>query len=165
MGILSLSWLKWGAVAFLVAGLTYGIYNAGANSVRAEYNKAIIRMAEHYKVAQDSLDDYTAKYLAEKAKKQQIKTITVEKAKREIIKLPVRDCGWTPDEWVQLNNAYCAAFPDVPDCLHAGLSRSAPDVSPAGRPMPKTPGDPVDDRSGDLSGRETSMSGTSGETP
>lgn len=152
-------------ILLLIIGSIYFSYKSGADSVKAEYNTAISKMAKRHYEMQTKLDDYAAKYLAEKAKKQQVKIRTVEKAQREITKLPVRDCGWTSAEWVQLNNAYCAAFPDIPDCLHAGLSRSAPDVSSAGRPVPQTPGDSADDRLRDLSGRETGMPGATGETP
>lgn len=138
-------------------GVAVFSYRAGADSVRAEYAQKLADSVKNARKMQASLDEYVAKYEAEAAKKQRVRTVTVETVRRETAKLPVRDCGWTHAEWVQLGNAYCAAFPDVPGCLHEGLLRSAPDVPAAGRSVPQDARNPVDAGLRDLSGREAGV--------
>lgn len=60
----------------------------------------------------------------EREKKQQVRTQTVTRIKREIIQLPARDCGLTSDERVRLKSAYCVGFPTAASCMPKSVSDS-----------------------------------------
>lgn len=105
------------AIGLLLATAGYFLYNAGQDN-RDNYwlnlNKALV---EHTARLQETKDQQEILLSQERQKKQEIEIRTVTKVKREIIKLPPRDCGFTPDEQRLLVDTYCANFPSHPSCL------------------------------------------------
>lgn len=101
-----------------------GGYRVGYKLAEGEHLKekaaTLTKTVEQVKEAQDS-DQQVIEKRQESA---QVVTRTITKVQREIVKLPVRDCGFTHDERMSINAVYCASFPDAASCL--------PDKMPSG---------------------------------
>ncbi len=104
-----------GLIALSVTATT--AYQTGYKIAEHKYLKkevaVVTEEVKQEKKAQES-DQVVVEQRQEKA---QIVTRIVTKVRREIVKLPVRDCGFTPDERLSINAAYCISLPDAASCL------------------------------------------------
>lgn len=106
-------------IALLVSvGLSaFGGYRIGHQLAESKCLKekevALIKSVEQVREAQET----DKRVVEERQEKERVVTRTITKVQREIIKLPTRDCGLTPDERMSVNTAYCASFPDASSCL------------------------------------------------
>ncbi len=106
-------------IALIALLAAYGIfaYRAGSKVAEAKYEAEKVASLEkgvqQIKEAQES-DQQVVEQRAESIK---VVTRTITRVQREIIKLPVRDCGLTHDERMSINVAYCASFPDAASCM------------------------------------------------
>lgn len=95
-----------------------GGYRTGYKLAEGKYLKekevALTKAIEQVKEAQET-DQQVIEKRQESA---QVVTRTITKVQREIVKLPVRDCGFTYDERMSINAVYCASFPDATSCTH-----------------------------------------------
>ncbi len=108
-------------ILLLCVGVGYRTGSTVADNKHLSVEKEATKKAvEQVKEAQE-IDQQVIEHRAEAVK---VVTRPVTKVQREIIKLPVRDCGFTNDERVSINVAYCANFPDAASCLHDPLPAS-----------------------------------------
>lgn len=112
-------------VSLVIAAVGYFSYTAGFNSCQGKY------LTEKNIQANQTIDQVKKEnqvdiqIAEEQQKKTEEITKTIVRVKREIIKVPVRDCGLTNAERLSILEAYCANFPDSPSCLPNPVSGSA----------------------------------------
>jgi len=112
-----------GILASLTSG--YIAYNAGFEKSE---NKYLALQQEAADDLQDQINKNAENELLlaqERAKKQEVVTKVVTRVKREIVNLPARDCGWTNDERLRVQETYCASFPSAPSCVPDSLPDSS----------------------------------------
>lgn len=107
------------SVAIIAVMMAYGAftYRAGYNSAENKYLEQQQLLAQQYQVAVQHAQELDRQIMETRTKAAESTTRTITKVRREIVKIATRDCGWTPDERLQLSAAYCAGFPDSPICL------------------------------------------------
>ncbi len=122
--MLTISQIKMVVAAILFVMYGGAAYYAGSKVTSAKYETekvaALKTAVEQIKETQES-DQQVVEQRAESTK---VVTRTIVKVQREIIKLPVRDCGFTHDERMSINVAYCANFPDAAFCLSNSVPTS-----------------------------------------
>ncbi len=128
MGLL----IKLGLLASILGGAGAVLYNAGYNSCDNEHLVEQQRLKDQVKVLEQANYRLDISLRAEREKKQRTITKTVTRVKRELISLPERDCGFTPDERLRVMDAYCANFPAATPCL-PGAVPSRTDGTSSGR--------------------------------
>lgn len=114
------------ALAIVITlGLTAFGYRTGYNMAENKYlereKAAATQAVEQVKEAQES-DQQVVEQRAESVK---VVTRVITKVQREIVKLPTRDCGLTPDERMSINAAYCISFPDSTSCVSNAVPTSS----------------------------------------
>lgn len=123
--MLNLQSIKVIALIALLVGLSLTTYRAGykAASTKYEVEKAAAAANVIEKIKEAQVTDQAV--VENRKKADEVVTRTITKVQREIVKIPVRDCGFTVDERLSINAAYCASFPDAPSCLHDEVPTSS----------------------------------------
>lgn len=124
-------------VSLAMVGVGYFSYTAGYNSCQGKYltekNLQANQVVDQVKT-ENQVDIQVAE---EQQKKTEEITKTIVRVKREIIKIPVRDCGLTSSERLSILEAYCANFPGSSSCLPNSVSGSSGTPSSGGGDRPK----------------------------
>jgi len=108
-------------------GYDYGVSKTEADHAETERQKNAV-LAE-LSVRNAQLD---AERTAALQRQNEERVRTVIKYRDRFVARPDRGCGFDADERVLVRAAYCAAYPDHPDCVQADL--------PAGADLPGNPG-------------------------
>jgi len=113
------------AAALLVAGAGWLGYDYGVSSTEAAHasidrqkNEALARIS----VQNAELDRQRLEALQTA---NEAKARVIVKYKSKLVAMPDRGCGFDVDERVLVRSAYCAAYPDHPDCVQADLPAAA----------------------------------------
>lgn len=104
-------------LVLLALGLSaYGGYHYRSTSCERDFAAYQLEVSDSLAVLARQYAAADARYRAEKRKRLSEDRTNREITRNELQETPTHSSGWTSDERVIMQRAYCAAFPSAPSC-------------------------------------------------